>query len=180
MTTTNLEQLKFPVGHFEPPTTITSAHLEEWINDIAQFPSQVEAITANLSDAQKQWIYRPGGWSIKQVVHHCGDSHMNCLIRVKLTLTEDTPTIRPYFEDRWAELVDSQEDDLTHSILLLKAVHHRLVNLFKSLTNEELALEYVHPEHGQTFSLAEVIGTYSWHSRHHYAHIKQALDHGGF
>lgn len=101
---------------------------------------------------------------------------MNCLIRFKLALTEDLPTIRPYFEDRWAELPDSLDEDLTDSLQLLKGLHAKLTSVMKNLSAEDLKKEYVHPEHGTKFSLAEVVGTYAWHSNHHLAHVKNALN----
>ena len=132
-------------------------------------------MTSGLSTREKNWLYRPGGWSIKQVVHHCADSHMNCLIRFKWTLTESTPTIKAYFEARWANLIDSQDDNLDISIQLLTSLHHKLVQIIGHLTEEQLNLTFIHPEHGTAFSLKETVGNYAWHCQHHLSHIKQAL-----
>lgn len=175
MTNEELTRLKFPIGPFECPKSIDEATLINWMTSIAQFPYEVRILTDELSQEQKNWKYRPNGWSIKQVVHHCADSHLNSIIRFKLALTEEKPTIRPYFEDRWAELVDSQDDDLFNSIALLTGLHAKWSLLLKNLSPEDLQREFTHPEHGQSFTLAETIGTYAWHCQHHLAHIKQAI-----
>lgn len=170
-----LEQLKFPIGLFTPPETIISETINHWITSIEAFPSRVEALILNLNIEQLNWKYRPNGWCIKQVIHHCADSHINSLIRFKLALTEDTPTIRPYWEDRWAALPDSLEDDLSATLLLLKGLHQKWVFLLKQLSSKDLEREFVHPEHGKHFSLKENIGVYAWHCDHHLAHIEQAI-----
>lgn len=171
----NLEKLKYPIGTYAPEKNPSQQQLKIWLDDLETFPASVEKLVDALDNEMLNWRYRPDGWTIKQVVHHCADSHMNSIIRFKLALTEDKPTIRPYFEDRWALLPDSQENDLTPSLQILKAVHFKLVLLLKTLTNEQLQREFIHPEHGKIFNVAETIGNYAWHSNHHLAHIKQAL-----
>jgi hypothetical protein len=109
------------------------------------------------------------------VVHHCADSHMNSIIRFKLTLTEDDPEIRPYYEGRWAELVDGKDDDISYSLQLITAVHSKWVKLLKGLKPNDLERNFIHPEHGQAFSIAENIGIYAWHCNHHLTHIELAL-----
>lgn len=168
--------LRFPIGEFQKPEVITPYHITEWTKTIHDFPSKLEGLTKVLDNTAKDWIYRPDGWSIKQVVHHCADSHMNSFIRFKLSLTENTPTIRPYYEDRWAELEDGLDDNLTPSIELLKGLHQRWIKLINSLSEQDLKLEFIHPEHGSRFSLAETIGTYAWHGEHHLAHIELAIE----
>ena len=175
----NSYKLKFPIGEYESNKNPTTELLNTWIEEIERFPIQLEQLTKDVSTEKLQWKYRPGSWTIKQVIHHCADSHMNSLIRFKLALTEDTPVIRPYFEDRWAELVDSQDIDIQYSLFILKGLHHRWVVILKNLHKEQLQLEYTHPEHGKKINLAETIGMYAWHCRHHLAHIKQALESGG-
>lgn len=175
MTEKELYKLKFPIGEFKKPSSISGEIISLWINEVAAFPKRIESVVKNLSSNELNYKYRPEGWTIKQVVHHCADSHMNCLIRFKLALTEDLPTIRPYFEDRWAELPDSLDEDLTDTLQLLKGLHAKLTSVMKNLSAEDLKKEYVHPEHGTKFSLAEVVGTYAWHSNHHLAHVKNAL-----
>lgn len=175
----DLHQLKFPIGEFSPPSLIDNKIIKQWIESIDTFPNRVQALTENLTNEQKNWKYRPNGWSIKQVVHHCADSHMNSLIRFKLALTEDSPTIRPYWEDRWAELPDSLDDNLESVLLLLKGLHQKWVFLLEQLSPQDLEREFVHPEHGKRFSLKENIGVYAWHCAHHLAHIEQALGAAG-
>jgi len=175
MTDLEHEKLKYPIGEFVKPEVIDVPIINKWIVDIEIFPQSVKSITKDLSIEQLNWIYRPKGWSIKQLVHHCADSHMNSLIRFKLALTEDTPIIRPYFENKWAELPDSLDNDLSDSLALLKGLHRKWVKLLKSLNNENLNREFIHPQHGTHHSLRENIGIYAWHCNHHLAHIKQAL-----
>ena len=179
MTSQELYKLRFPIGEFQKPDTISSEIINSWINDIERFPSEIEKTTKDLSKEQLNWKYRPDGWNIKQVVHHCADSHMNSIIRFKLALTEDSPTIRPYYEDRWATLIDSTDDNLENSLSLLKGLHAKLCQLLKHISEEEMSKEFIHPEHGKRFRLDETIGTYAWHSNHHLAHVKQAINHNG-
>lgn len=174
MTEKELYQLRFPIGEFEKPTTITKQHIDNWISSIESFPERIESITKNLSDDELSYNYRPEGWNIRQVVHHCADSHINSIIRFKLAVTEDSPTIRPYFEDRFAKLIDYTEP-LEAPISILKGVHKKLGILLKSFSEDDLKREYIHPEHGKRFSLKETIGVYAWHSNHHFAHIEQAI-----
>ncbi len=170
MTTTDLEKLKFPIGKFEKPASLTKEILDSFINDIETFPQRLDQEVSHLDRQQLDTPYRPGGWSIRQVVHHCADSHMNSITRFKLALTEDKPGIKPYFEDRWAELPDSRIA-IEPSLQLLQGLHLRWTALLKSLTEEELAKSFIHPEHGKEFRLDENIGVYAWHCNHHLAHI---------
>lgn len=179
MTSEELEQLKFPIGTYAIPETISVETIAQWINEIELFPSRIIQLTSHLSTEQLNWQYRPNGWSIKQVVHHCVDSHMNSIIRFKLALTEDNPTIRPYFEDRWAKLDVYKEDDLSDSIQLLKALHSKLGKLLRSISKEEMSRTFQHPEYGNQYRIDETIGNYAWHGNHHAAHIEQALKHKG-
>jgi len=168
-------KLKFPIGQFEKPIKITNEHIIDWIKIIESFPKAINKLTKGLNNDQKNWKYRPNGWSIKQVVHHCSDSHINSLIRFKLTLTEDKPMIKPYYEDRWAELIDSTDNNIDNSIALLSSLHSKWTKLLKSLKEAQLKREFINPEHGQTLTLEENIGIYAWHCNHHFAHIDQAI-----
>ncbi|MEM7040756.1 MAG: YfiT family bacillithiol transferase [Bacteroidota bacterium] len=174
-----LEQLRFPVGQYEVPAEITSEQLEKWIQTFADFPKVVAEITAPLSPTELRWRYRPGGWMLKQVVHHCADSHLNSMARFKLSLTEDKPTIRPYLEGRWAELADSQDDDLSDSLALLRGLHAKWVRLLRSLGPDDLARTFFHPESQGWHRLDETIGMYAWHCEHHTAHLRLALEAAG-
>ncbi len=179
MTDQDLEQLKYPIGKFVKPNEINEDHLSQWISEIQAFPISLKKLTSTLTDEQKNWQYRPDGWSIKQVVHHCGDSHLNSFMRFKLSLTENEPIIKPYFEDRWATLADSNYDKIEDSLMLLHGLHNRWTVLLKSLSKEELKKQFVHPEHGKKFSLEENIGVYAHHGNHHLAHIRNAIEYKG-
>lgn len=179
MITMNLERLQYPIGKFQTPDSINDQQLNEWIETIANFPLKIAEMCGSLSEESLNWVYRPDGWTIKQVVHHCGDSHINSFIRFKLALTEDEPTIKPYHENLWAELEDSLDNDISYSLELLKALHYRWVRLLHSLSSEQLLRQFVHPEHGKKFTLGETIANYAWHCNHHQAHIEQAIFHKG-
>lgn len=171
--------LQYPIGQMPSIKNPTQNQLDQWIDDIQSFPTLLKVLTKELTVEQLNWQYRSGGWKVKQVIHHCSDSHMNSYIRFKLALTENTPHIRPYFEDKWAELSDSLDNDIQDSLDLITILHKKWVKLLKSLTKEELLKEFTHPEHGTVFNLAENIGIYSWHSLHHCAHIKLAIESKG-
>jgi hypothetical protein len=179
MTESQLEKLKYPIGAFIVPDTIDKTLIEKWISDIECFPKSIENLVKDLSLKELQLIYRPDGWSIKQVAHHCADSHMNSIIRFKLALTENSPTIKPYYEDRWATLIDGNDNDLTNTLFLLKGLHAKLGKLLRHITDNELSQMYIHPEHERPIRLDEAIGLYAWHCNHHLAHIKQALKYRG-
>ena len=174
--TLDIEQLRYPIGKFKSPEGFTSQDIDEWVSVIGRFPAMLKAETANLSDTELQYRYKPEGWSIRQVVHHCADSHMNSLIRYKLALTEEEPTIKPYHEDKWAELPDSQLP-IAPSLQIVEGVHARLTELIRSLSNEQLERTYIHPQQGRKFSLWQVAALYAWHSKHHLEHIKLAKQH---
>lgn len=167
----NLQQLKYPIGHFEKTEHITRGHIARWIDEISTFPDRLKFAVENLSDAQLDTPYRPEGWTVRQVVHHCADSHANSIIRFKLALTEDTPVIKPYFEDRWAELEDSRTMPIESALYMLQGIHKRWTVLLRSLTEEQLSRTFIHPEQGKSFRLDENIGVYAWHGNHHLAHI---------
>lgn len=175
----NMENLKYPIGKYDQPENIKKEHIDKWLNEIAILPKKIRTLTQNLSQEQLHWIYRPEGWSIKQVVHHCADSHMNCLMRFKLALTEDLPTIKPYEEKLWAELADSQDTNIEPSIVLLESIHYKWIVLLKSLTQEQLKRQFLHPATKKIYDLDAVIGMYAWHGNHHLAHIEQAILHKG-
>lgn len=171
----NLEELKYPVGKFSKPELITREHIDYAISDIENFPNLVKAEIQNLDAKDLQLRYRPQGWTISQVVHHCADSHINSYMRFKLALTENLPTIKPYEESLWAELPDNNLSPFI-SLKLLEALHARWVYLLKTLSEEDLNKEFIHPEKSERISLKENILNYSWHCQHHLAHIKQAKE----
>lgn len=166
-----IEEQKYPIGKFVRPEAFTSEVLSQYIRDIEVFPSRLRAEVENLTDEQLDTNYRTGGWTIRQVIHHCADSHMNSVIRFKLALTENTPTIKPYFEDRWADLVDSKSMPIEPALKILEGLHQRWVVVLKSLTKEDFEKKYIHPEHGKEVRLDATLGIYAWHCHHHLAHI---------
>jgi hypothetical protein len=169
----DMEKLKYPIGRFDRPLIITDDILNKWIADISTFPARLRAEVCDLSEEQLDTPYRPDGWTIRQVVHHCADSHMNSLTRLKLALTEDSPTIRPYFEARWAELPDSKGMPIGPSLKMIEGIHERWTVLLNNLTHEQHARTFIHPQHGITFRVDENIGVYAWHCNHHLAHITE-------
>ena len=162
--------LQYPIGKFLTPKNISAEQLADWINQIQTLPQKLRLEVQDLMEMQLDTPYRPEGWTVRQVVHHLPDSHLNSYIRFKLTLTEDKPTIRPYFEDRWAELPDSKAS-IEISIRLLEALHERWVVLLKSMTTGDFEKMFVHPEYGKEYPLKEVVALYAWHGNHHLAHI---------
>lgn len=166
---------KFPVGKCPDTKHASVSEIKTWIAEIEAFPSKLTALIEGLTPTQLALQYRPNGWSIAQVVNHCADSHMNSFIRFKLALTEDQPSVKPYFEDRWANSIDYSLESVQDSLNLLTGLHARWTRLLKSLNDAQLERNFVHPEHGTKVSLKENIGIYAWHCRHHLAHVDLAL-----
>ena len=175
MTDSELETLKYPIGQFNCPEKITSKDIEGWISILEHFPDRLEGLVKGLTNEQLDTLYRPGGWSIRQVVHHLSDSHHHSYTRFKWALTEDKPIIKAYFEERWAELVDSKSAPIAISLLHLQAIHAKLVYLLKTLSEEDLQTCFIHPESKSEVPLNLNIGNYAWHSNHHYAHIENVI-----
>lgn len=171
----SMENLKYPIGRYKQPLIIKPATIEKWIAAIEEQPTKFRALVENLTEEELNLPYRPEGWNIRQVIHHVADSHLNSLIRFKWTLTEDNPTIKAYYEDRWATLEDYNQTPIEVSLRLLESLHQRWVVLLKSLTPEQLKRTFVHPESGDTIALDALIGMYAWHGNHHVAHVEQAL-----
>jgi hypothetical protein len=169
------DRLKFPIGRCPNTKAASEIEIETWISEIEIFPAQLAIRTAGLTTTQLDLKYRTNGWTIAEVINHCADSHMNSFIRFKLTLTEDQPTIKPYFEDRWANGSDYSNDSVSDSLLILKGLHTRWAKLLRSLDTTQLERTFIHPEHGTEVSIVENIGIYAWHCKHHLAHIEEAL-----
>ena len=166
------EDLRYPIGDFEQKITVTAEMREKFIQTLVEFPCKIRQAVQGLNDEQMHTPYRPDGWTPHQVIHHVADSHMNSLIRFKLGLTENAPTIKPYFEELWAELADYKEVPVEVSFNLVEGIHTRWVVLLKSMTDADFAREIVHPERG-AMRLDVVLALYDWHSRHHTAHITE-------
>lgn len=172
MENSELEKLRFPIGHFEKPKAYTKEIVSDFITTIGEFPENLKAEVSHLNEEQLNTPYRNGGWTIRQVIHHCADSHVNSLIRFKLALTEEAPIIKPYFENLWANLSDSQMA-IEPSLQLLTGLHQRWIVLLESLSEQDLEKSFIHPEHTTAFQLKETIGLYAWHCNHHLAHITE-------
>jgi uncharacterized damage-inducible protein DinB len=164
------ENLKYPIGKYiaQPFSEKLSG---EWLSDIKNLPQHLENAVLNLDEAQLNTAYREGGWTIKQVVHHVADSHMNAYIRFKLRLTEDTLIIKPYDEKAWAKLPDTQNLPVNISLTLLHALHIRWYEVLKNMTKTDMDKIAFHPEHNKEMTLWFLLGLYAWHGKHHTAHI---------
>jgi len=165
-----MTDLRYPIGRFNWEGESAPARREQFINDISELPAQLRAAVAALTDEQLDTPYRDGGWSVRQVVHHLADSHMNSYVRTRLALTEEVPTITTYDEAQWAELEDARRAPIEVSLALLESLHDRWVRLLRSLQPADFAREFKHPERG-TVSLDNNLALYSWHCKHHTAHI---------
>ncbi|MCB0429943.1 MAG: putative metal-dependent hydrolase [Flavobacteriales bacterium] len=168
-----MSDLAYPIGRFKYEAGNTEKH-HQAMDSIARFGAALEAVCRDINDEQLAWRYRPDGWTIRQVVHHCADSHSNGVVRFKLALTEDTPRIKTYDEKAWSELADNQLP-IVFSLGILFGVHARWDALLKSMTPQDFEKRFFHPEHDREISLAEMTQLYGWHSNHHLAHIQQAL-----
>ncbi|MGB8580971.1 MAG: putative metal-dependent hydrolase [Candidatus Sulfotelmatobacter sp.] len=165
-----MTDLRYPISKFKYEGPPTKDQKQKYLADIEQAPANLRAAIKGLSNQQLDTPYRPEGWTVRQVVHHVPDSHLNAYIRFKLALTEDEPTIKPYAEDRWAQLADTQDTPVEVSLAMLDSLHDRWVRLLCSLTVEEWKREFRHPELGPV-SLEKNLALYAWHGRHHVAHI---------
>jgi hypothetical protein len=166
-----LEQLRYPIGVFKKPEIVTPEMLSGWISDIEALPAQLRAAVEGLTEEQLLLPYRPDGWTIRQTVNHTADSHANAFIRFKLALTEENPTIKPYEEQLWAELEDGKNAPIEWSLVMLEMIHKRWIMLLKSMTEEQFDRKFMHPETKHLNALRTVTGMYSWHGKHHTAHI---------
>jgi hypothetical protein len=163
--------LRYPIGKFDFDAPISESDFPRLIALIAEAPGALRSAVAGLSRDQLETPYRPGGWTVKQVVHHVPDSHMNAYVRFKLALTEDEPTIKPYNEAAWAELADSRRVPIEVSLDLLDALHLRWVALLRAMDAADFNRAVLHPEHGRLVTMKQFLGLYAWHGRHHVAHI---------
>ncbi|HEX7124139.1 MAG TPA: putative metal-dependent hydrolase [Gemmatimonadaceae bacterium] len=170
---------RYPIGPFSFDIMPTPQDRARHIDAIAALPSELRAVLANVTPGDLERTYRPGGWTVRQLVHHLPDSHLNGYVRHKLLLTEDQPTIKPYDEARWAELPDSKDTPITVSLDLLEALHQRWTVLLRSLRPDDFAKCYFHPEVGRAVPLDVSLANYAWHGKHHTAHIRLALGREG-
>lgn len=165
------DPLRYPIGPFEMPEHPTAEQLHEAITTLAKFPTALQHTLALLPEGALDLPYRPEGWTGRQVVHHLSDSHMNFLMRIKWALTEDQPTIRPYFEARWAQLHDCVNFPVGSSLQILQGVHQKIAQILVHLNSEDLERSYFHPEKNRHVTLKEAIFSYAWHCKHHMGHL---------
>lgn len=163
---------RFPIGRYEKPDEISAEQIGAWIQQIEEAPARLRAAVDGLSEVQLDTPYREGGWTIRQVVHHVPDSHLNAYVRHHLAVTEDVPTVKTYEEQLWAELPDVVRAPIGPSLELLSALHVRWVAFLRALPEDAFARAFRHPDLGLV-TLAQNLGLYAWHGRHHVAHIQQ-------
>jgi hypothetical protein len=174
-----MTDLRYPIGKFHFTGTLSDEEKQAALDEIARTPANLRAAIGGLSEAQLDTPYRPGGWTVRQVVHHVPDSHLNSYVRFKLALTEDEPTIKPYAEDRWAELADTQATPVEVSLTLLESLHDRWMRLLRSLSPAEWQRAFRHPVLG-AMTLEKTLALYAWHGRHHVAHITGLRERSGW
>ncbi|WP_026967286.1 YfiT family bacillithiol transferase [Algoriphagus terrigena] len=170
----DIEFLKYPIGKFQKPATITYDLIQEAIAVIKSFPAHIFTAVSPLSIEQLDTPYRPGGWTVRQLVHHCADSHMNAFTRFKLALTEENPTIKPYDEAAWARLADA-DLPIESSLAIIKAMHLKWGVVLDSMKEEDFKKTYFHPEKKHSQELAEIVLLYAWHSQHHLSHVQHLI-----
>lgn len=171
---------RYPIGPFQRRDELSPDERQAMIDVIAAAPSRMREAVAGLDDAQLDTPYRDGGWSVRQVVHHVPDSHLNAYVRLKLALTEEQPTIRPYDEAKWAEVVDSKITPVDVSLTLLESLHTRWTTLLRALEPDDFRRTFKHPDHDGTQTLDWLAAMYAWHSRHHVAHITSLRERMGW
>ncbi|MEY3399195.1 MAG: bacillithiol transferase BstA [Bacteroidota bacterium] len=171
----SIEQLKYPIGKYQKPDSLSAAERNALIERIKSVPSRVRELLPHFNNATWQNTYREGSWTAIQVLHHMGDSHINAYVRLKLGMTEDTPVIKPYDENAWVQLPDMTESPES-TAALLEIIHRRLVILFSSLDEAGWSRRYFHPQSNQHFTLEQLLALYAWHGDHHLAHLKLALE----
>jgi uncharacterized damage-inducible protein DinB len=175
-----MEDPRYPIGRFRYSAKLDPESRARCIAEIAAAPGHLRAAVADLMPTQLDTRYREGGWTVRQVVHHVPDSHLNAYTRFKLALTENEPTIKPYDEARWAELADVRAAPVETSLTLLECLHRRWVLLLRELTAADLSRRFKHPEQGRSIELDEVLAMYAWHGRHHVAQIASLRDRMGW
>ena len=170
-----MEQLSYPIGRYNEVKKNSATDIEAGIHVLEQFPSQLVVLVKNLSREQLNSVYRPKGWTVRQVIHHIADSHHHSYTRFKWALTEDTPLIKVYEEKEWSKLFDAETAPIELSLNYIIALHAKLVYLLRGLSAAQLMKKYVHPDGNIDVSVAENIRKYAWHSQHHYAHIENLI-----
>jgi hypothetical protein len=175
----NDDALKYPIGRLSPQAEYSDREREAMVARLAAQPAALRAALNGLSDSALDTPYRPGGWTVRQLVHHVADSHLNAYIRVKLGLTEDEPTVKPYDQDAWVTLADVAAVHPSVSLSLLEGIHERLVAVLRAMQPSDFRRSIMHPENGR-MTLDDVLAMYSWHGDHHIAHVQGARERNGW
>lgn len=168
----DLEKLRYPIGQFICPAKISKEDIHNWTSVLEKLPQRLTDLVVDFSEEQLETPYRPGGWTVRQVVHHIADSHHHSYTRFKWALTENSPLIKVYEEKDWSELLDGKKAPVELSLSYIKALHAKLVYMIKQLSPEDFKKSYIHPDGNVNVTVAENLGKYAWHSNHHYAHIE--------
>jgi uncharacterized damage-inducible protein DinB len=171
---------RYPIGKFHIDEEVTAAKREQAIEDLAAAPGKLREALLNLGDEQLDTPYREGGWTVRQLAHHVPDSHMNAYVRWKLALTETTPTIKPYEEGAWAELVDAKSMPVSVSLELLRALHERWVTMIRGMKERDFARTFKHPDRPGTQTVDWMLFLYAWHGKHHVAHVTELRKRNGW
>ena len=175
-----IKKLQYPIGHFIYPDQVTQGIVSNWIQVLEELPTTLENLVMHLSEGQLDTPYRPGGWTVRQLVHHIADSHHHSYTRFKWALTENEPLIKAYEEKKWSSLFDAKTAPIELSLSYLKALHAKMVYLLRGLSSEYLDKYYVHPDGNFKVTIKENIGKYAWHGQHHCAHIQGLLRRKGW
>jgi len=176
----NIEKLKYPIGKFKYMPAQDAEQLKEWIYSLEILPAKLKNLVINFSKEQLETPYRPGGWTVRQVIHHIADSHHHSYTRFKWALTENEPLIKAYEEKDWSNLFDARTAPIQISLDYITALHTKLVYLLKGLSAEEIKKHYIHPEGNIAVTVEENIAKYAWHGSHHFAHIEQLAKREGW
>lgn len=175
-----IEKLKYPIGRFDKNQQYTSENRQKWINAISALPTVLEQHIIPLDDTQLDTPYRPDGWTVRQLVHHIVDSHINSYVRFRWAMTEIKPLIKAYDEKTWAELPDAMAGPVEPSLMLLHGLHHRWVQLLRSMSTDDFARQLTHPEWPKPLTLNVMVALYAWHGEHHVAHISGLIGREGW
>jgi len=175
-----MADLRFPIGKYSPPETITEEHVAGWIEDIKQYPQTIRSLVEGMTEEQLNTPYRPDGWTVRQVVHHTSESHLNSIIRFKWGLTEDEPKIKAYNQTEWAETADVNETPIELTLDFLDLLHAKWVLLLSSIKGDQWKRGILHPETGTRMQLDWLAGMYAWHGKHHAAHVSGLIEREGW
>ncbi|PIB27511.1 YfiT family bacillithiol transferase [Maribacter sp. 4G9] len=176
----NLEKLRYPIGYFICPVIISKQVRNSWIQELENLPERLGSLVLSLNESQLDTPYRPGGWSIRQLIHHIADSHHHSYTRFKWALTEEAPLIKAYDEMSWSDLMDAKTAPISLSLTYIEALHAKLVFLLKGLEEVQFEKYYIHPDGQVEVTVAENIGKYAWHGNHHLAHIQNLVKREGW